>query len=63
MNDNRQADGLAPARRSRARRALLGLWVVVFVLAGIELVSRWDSLMSSLAGPRAARTQTGGPDR
>ena len=63
MHDTRQADGLATARRTWARRALLGLWVIVFVVAGVELASRWDSLMSSLAGHRAARTQAGGPDR
>jgi len=63
MHDTRQADGLAPARRNWARRTVLGLWVIVFVVAGVEIASRWDSLMSSLAGPRAARTQAGGPDR
>jgi hypothetical protein len=63
MHDSRQADGLAFARRSRSRRALLGLWVLVFVVAGFELATRWDSLLARLAGPRAASTQAGGPDR
>jgi hypothetical protein len=63
MHDTRRADGLAHARRSWARRVLVGLWVAVFVVAGVELASHWDSLMSRLAGPRAASTPSGGPDR
>jgi len=63
MHDPRQADRLATARRSWPRRAVLCLWVLVFVVAGVELASRWDSLMSHLAGSPAASPQAGGPNR
>lgn len=35
------------------RRAVVGLWVLVFVLGGIGLAARWDSLMTRLARPPA----------
>jgi len=40
-----------PTRRAWPRRALVGLWVVVFVLAGVGLASRWDSLVRRLSRP------------
>jgi hypothetical protein len=36
------------------RRALVGLWVVGFVVAGGVLATRWDALMNRLARPAAA---------
>jgi hypothetical protein len=63
MHDTRPAGGPLPARRSWTRRALFGLWVVGFIVAGAELASRWDSLMSHLAGPRAASQDSGGSSR
>ncbi|HVO10907.1 MAG TPA: hypothetical protein VMX54_09215 [Vicinamibacteria bacterium] len=42
---------LPPVRRAWPRRALVGLWVVVFVLAGVGLASRWDSLVRHLSRP------------
>ncbi|MFN8095301.1 MAG: hypothetical protein U0599_24330 [Vicinamibacteria bacterium] len=62
MHDTGRAPGPASAGRTWPRRALLGLWVVVFVVAGLELASRWDALMTRLAGPVAAGAP-GGPDR
>jgi hypothetical protein len=43
-------------RRRRAnaawpRRAVVGLWVLAFVVAGGTLVARWDGLMERLARP------------
>jgi hypothetical protein len=63
MHDTRRADRLASARRLWPRRAVFSLWVLAFVVAGVELASRWDSLMLRLAGPRAASPQAGGPNR
>jgi hypothetical protein len=48
---------LAPAW---PRRALLGLWVLVFVLAGISLAARWDALISRLARPPVGVTAAEG---
>ena len=42
------------------RRALVGLWVLVFVLAGVGLAARWDVLVSRLARPPAAAETAGG---
>ena len=43
-------------RRRRAsavwpRRAVVGLWVLAFVVAGGTLAARWDGLMERLARP------------
>jgi hypothetical protein len=53
----------APAVPTWPRRAYLGLWVLVFVVAGVELASRWDALMTRLVGPVTAGASPGGPDR
>ena len=63
MHDTRQAGSLASARPSWPRRVLLGLWVLAFAVAGVELASHWDSLMSRLAGLRSASTNSGGSGR
>ncbi len=36
------------------RRSLVGLWLLVFVVAGVALAVRWDTLMSRLARPPLA---------
>jgi hypothetical protein len=42
-----------PAGAVWPRRALISLWLLVFVLAGGALAARWDALMARLAGPPA----------
>jgi hypothetical protein len=42
------------------RRALVGLWVLAFVLAGISLAARWDTLMTRLARPPAGASAAAG---
>jgi hypothetical protein len=42
------------------RRALVGLWVLAFVLVGGVLATRWDALMAQLARPPAAGDARGG---
>jgi len=52
-----KAGEAAPVARGPAswlRRALVGLWLLVFVLAGVGLAVRWDTLMSRLARPPLA---------
>jgi hypothetical protein len=63
MHETGRAASPAPAARAWPRRAVLGLWVVVFVVAGLELASRWDALVTRLAGPVASGVASGGPDR
>jgi hypothetical protein len=47
----------APAMATWPRRALVGFWVLAFVVAGVGLALRWDALMSRLARlPVAAET-------
>jgi type VI protein secretion system component VasF len=57
-----------PSIRSRRetalwpRRAVVGLWVVAYVLVGFTLAARWDLLMARLARPpvpEAAATAVG----
>ena len=43
-----------PAGAVWPRRALVSLWLLVFVLAGGALAARWDVVMARLAGPPAA---------
>lgn len=50
----------APAPGAWPRRALVGLWLLVFVLAGAGLASRWDTLMTRLARPPAGGLAAGG---
>jgi hypothetical protein len=45
-----EAAPVAPAL-AWPRRALVGLWVLVFVLAGVTVAARWDSLMTRLSRP------------
>ncbi len=52
-----------PPRRAWARRALVGLWVLAFVLAGVGLLSRWDSLVSRLARPPLGASSAEGAAR
>jgi hypothetical protein len=40
-----------PAERAWPRRAVIGLWLVLFVVGGGALVVKWDSLMTRLARP------------
>jgi len=42
------------------RRALVGLWVLAFVIAGGALAARWDALMAQLSRPPAAGDAPGG---
>jgi hypothetical protein len=55
------ADAARPALAMATwpRRALVGLWVLAFVAAGVGLALRWDALMSRLARLPAA-AETGG---
>jgi hypothetical protein len=53
----RKAGEAAPVAHGPAawlRRTLVGLWLLVFVLAGVGLALRWDTLMSRLARPPLA---------
>jgi hypothetical protein len=53
----RKAGEAAPEPHGPAawlRRSLVGLWLLVFVLAGVGLALRWDTLMSRLARPPLA---------
>jgi hypothetical protein len=43
-----------PAERAWPRRAVIGLWLVLFVVGGGALVVKWDSLMKRLARPPLA---------
>jgi len=45
------------------RRALVGLWLLAFLVAGGTLAARWDDLMARLARPPAADEAAGGPVR
>lgn len=38
------------------RRAVIGLWVLAFVLGGGILAARWDGLMERLARPPIGET-------
>jgi hypothetical protein len=40
-----------PAERAWPRRAVIGLWLVLFFVGGGALVVNWDSLMTRLARP------------
>ncbi len=51
MFDAAEPAAVHEARRAWPRRALVGLWVVVFVLVGVGLASRWDSLVRHLSRP------------
>ena len=51
MKKTAEAAPVAPAPAAWPRRALVGLWVLVFVLAGVSLAARWDALVSRLARP------------
>jgi len=43
-----------PAGAVWPRRAFVSFWVLAFLLAGGALATRWDALMTRLAGPPAA---------
>jgi hypothetical protein len=57
----------APSERRRdaawSRRALVGLWVLGFVVAAGVLATRWDGLIKRLARPAAAVPVSGGAFR
>ena len=53
----RRADTVWP------RRAVVGLWVLAFVLAGGTLAARWDGLMERLARPPVGDTAVEAPLR
>lgn len=46
-----EGTGFPPAERAWPRRAVIGLWLVLFVVGGGALVVNWDSLMTRLARP------------
>jgi hypothetical protein len=46
-----EAAPVVPAPAAWPRRALVGLWLLVFVLAGVSLAARWDALVLRLARP------------
>jgi hypothetical protein len=51
------------ARRVNAtwpRRAVVGLWLLAFVVGGGALAARWDVLMTQLARPPAGDTAAEG---
>ncbi len=49
----------APATARWPRRALVGLWLLAFLVAGAGLAVRWDALMARLARLSVA-VDTGG---
>jgi hypothetical protein len=49
-----------PAGPKWPRRALVGLWVLAFVIVGGALAARWDALMARLSRPAVAGHVTGG---
>ncbi len=63
MTDPAEAARVRPTRRAWPRRALVGLWVAVFLLAGWGLVSRWDSLVAHLARPPLGAAPVAGATR
>ena len=40
------------------RRAVVGLWVLAYVLGGVTLAARWDLLMARLARPPVSEAPT-----
>jgi hypothetical protein len=52
--------GARPAGASWLRRALVGLWVLAFVVGGGALAARWDALMARLCRLPVAGHTVGG---
>jgi hypothetical protein len=42
------------------RRAVVGLWLLVFLVGGGALAARWDVLMARLARPPVGNAAAGG---
>jgi hypothetical protein len=61
MREKGESARMRPAGARWPRRALVGLWILAFALAGGGLAARWDALMTRLAGPPAA--SVGGASR
>ena len=62
MRDNKSTQ---PRRVSVTwpRRAVVGLWLLAFVVGGGVLAARWDVLMAQLARPPAGETAAEGAPR
>ncbi len=63
MDEAAEAARVSPARAAWPRRALVGLWVAVFVLASVGLASHWDSLVMRLARPPLGASAAEGGQR
>jgi len=60
MNPATDAVRSAPVTARWSRRALVGLWVLLFAIAGSALALRWDAFVSRLARPPVAVEVDGG---
>jgi hypothetical protein len=49
-----------PTRLAWPRRAVVGLWLLVFLVGGGALAARWDVLMARLARPPVGTAAAGG---
>ncbi len=63
MNEVAEASRREAAVTTWPRRALVGLWLLAFAIAGVSLALRWDALISSLSEPPAASESGGGAVR
>jgi len=54
MRDNRETPWSPSLGGVWPRRAVIGLWVVIFLAGGSALALKWDGLMAKLARPPAA---------
>jgi len=54
MRDKRETSWSPSAGKVWPRRAVIGLWVVVFLAGGGALAVKWDGLMARLARPPLA---------
>jgi hypothetical protein len=50
---------IGPASATWPRRAVIGLWLLAFVIGGGALAINWDSLMTRLARPPAGGVASG----
>jgi hypothetical protein len=51
MRDKRETPWPPALGASWPRRAVIGLWVVIFLAGGSALAVKWDGLMAKLARP------------
>jgi len=54
MRDNRETTWSHSPGGAWPRRAVIGLWVVIFLAGGSALAVKWDGLMARLARPPLA---------